>query len=124
MFTRSIDNNTMFGMALYSPKKKKFIKIIGKDYAKHYQNVKPELKELAKNVDIYVNPIKDDRIKSKGFSICITEVVKNPILRFFNLCNDYRVDEIYIKEGQKKYNLGDELIQRVKFLKSMFNSEY
>lgn len=82
-------NQQSFGMALYMPSQAKIAKKLGTYAAGEAEKTREVIKELAKDVDIYVKPEKsysrDVRLNKLRFTV--TNIGKNPISRFFNRNN-------------------------------------
>ena len=58
MDNRITTNSPNFGMALFAPTTKKVVRVLGEEAAGEFEKVRPILKEIAKDVDIFVKPDK------------------------------------------------------------------
>lgn len=56
MNVQGVNNNQNFGMALHMEDTKVIKRILGNKIAKDFEDAKPALKEMAKDVDIFVKP--------------------------------------------------------------------
>ena len=82
----NIQNQPSFGMALYMPPKQKIARKIGNFAAEESEKARATLKDLAKDVDIYIRTHKDrdGDVRLNGFDCMVTNVGKNPLSRYIN----------------------------------------
>ena len=80
--------NTKFS-ALYMPNKKNLIKKIGNNYAEQLERIRPNLEELAKDVDIYIKPQNSFQNRGSGILVKITEALTCPLKGIFGFDKGY-----------------------------------
>lgn len=103
-----ITDNTNFGMALYMPKHKKFIKEFGKVAADEIEKARPKLKQLAEDVDIFIKPDKPffEPYSENCWGVVMTlDKVDNPIMA--RLRSLYREYNIFSDQGYAFRHLED-----------------
>lgn len=95
---RTQQNNPNFGMALYMKDAKVFKKALGNKVAKNLEAARPELEELAKDVDIIIKPRRfadNPLCPLDQVGIYVQEkniTLKDKIMRFFNQRPPYKTD--------------------------------
>lgn len=91
-------NSPNFGMALHIKDAKVFRKVLGNNIAEMIESAKPELEELAKDVDIFIKPRRfadNPFFKPDQIGIYVQEkniTLKDRIMRLFNQRPPYKTD--------------------------------
>lgn len=122
-----ISDNTNFGMALYMPPYKKFVKEFGKVAADEIEKSRPVLKKLAEDVDVFVKPSKayfEPESENCWGIIMTLDKVDNPIMA--KLRSLYREYNIFSNQkgyafrliGKHPNDLSEVIVEDVTKLKS------
>lgn len=116
-----IQNQPSFGMALYMPSKSKITKKLGSYAAEEAEKARGTLKQLAKEVDIYVKPKLDPagNIRDNGFECMITDIGKNKFSRWLRRQGQNVTDGIDFRSHSKK-PLSISLLETVQKMKQDF----
>ena len=108
--------NTNFG-ALYMPLKKDIIGRTDIFYADLVGIVKPRLEMLAKDVDIYVKPM---RASNPGFKITVGKVTESTMKRFFGIIGTTISEKLSLANSTVNCQVADMLIRIVENTKENF----
>lgn len=115
------NNNTSFGMALHMPKQKKIAKKVGAYCADQAECVRPVLKELAKDVDIWIKPHNtSNRAGYKGFDIIIKSLKEHNIIKRMFSNRPYEESHASMFELNNEKNMARLLIDKTMKIKEQF----
>lgn len=119
-----ISNNQNFGMALYMSPYKKIAKEFGEMTANEIEKTRPKLKELAKDIDLFVKPYKayfePDNPRCWGV-VMTANKTSNPVMaKIHSFIREYN---LFSKEGYSfipisNPNLSEKIIDDAQRIKS------
>ena len=114
-------NNPTFGMALHMKDIKVFKNVLGNNVAKNLEAARPELEEMAKDVDIFIKPRRfadNPFMPAEYIGIFVQKkniTLKDKIMRFFNRRPPYKTDDIL---DPQLYTTKEDIIKQTKNLKN------
>ena len=116
-----VNNQQTFGMALRKPSSKKIAKKISMNAAKQVDIATPFLEKIADKKDLELSLIKSKDFRDRGFLLTISEEVKNPLKRFFDI---YPRFSIRVLMGEIPYGteLSEILEKRAQQLEQHFDN--
>lgn len=115
------NNNTSFGMALHMPKQKNIAKKIGPYCAEQADLARPLLKQLAKDVDIYIQPEnRSNRAGYKGFTIIVKPLKEKNIFKILFSNRPYEEAHASMFELNDKKDMTSLLIDKTTKIKEQF----
>jgi len=106
--------------ALYMPDKKSLIKKVGPSYAEQLESVRGALENLAKDVDVFIEPKNATTHESSGFLVKVTELLKCPIKRLFGSDKGFVSGFVKISDCLDEKPLSDLLLKTVIDSKNSF----
>jgi len=104
--------------AMYVNKKRSLCRGANWHYSELINFIKPNVEQLADNVDIYIKPKKFSNL---GIDIIVSKVTKSPLKRLFGLIGYNVKQEIWPDEILQNDSKADLIIDRIKYAKQEYS---
>lgn len=103
---------------MYVNKKRSLCRGANWHYSELINFIKPNVEQLADNVDIYIKPKKFSNL---GIDIIVSKVTKSPLKRLFGLIGYNVKQEIWPDEILQNDSKADLIIDRIKYAKQEYS---